>query len=264
MKFSSDDEALSAAASDALAALTSLNRANTLSLVHEFVKRLAAGEARALRALDDLVEGGLVEARDDAAKVLLDQALAPALGFLRRGGAPASERVAAAALLGSIAEGRGGAASFLVAEGALPDAAALLADGPDVEARDAAARLVWALVKDQRALLAPGRDKGLGVDGTKLVEPLLELIELVGRCACFDPFSSLLSVSVCVCTLICENRHCILLKTPLDIITHTHPLTHTHRARHRRQTRRTQTARARRPRRRPRRPWTTATRRSCC
>ena len=172
----SDDDALAAAGSAALGAVCALSRANQLRLTNEVTRRLAAGEARALAALDDAVSGGL-DARADDVAVLLDQALAPALGFLRTG-APA-ERAAAAALLGSIAEGRRGAASFLVAEGALADAAALLAGGADVEARDAAARLVWALVREQRSLLSPGRDKGLGVDGVKLLEPLLELIELV-------------------------------------------------------------------------------------
>jgi hypothetical protein len=38
---------------------------------------------------------------------------------------------------------------------------------------------VWLLVKDQRALLAPAKG-ALGVAGTKLVEPLLEIIEKVG------------------------------------------------------------------------------------
>jgi hypothetical protein len=59
--------------------------------------------------------------------VILDQALGPALGFLR--GGSAEERFAAATLLGSIAEGRRGAASYLVAEGALPAAAEMLVSG---------------------------------------------------------------------------------------------------------------------------------------
>lgn len=59
--------------------------------------------------------------------MLLDQALSPALGFLRTGST--AERVAAATLLGNIAEGRRGAAIFLVAEGALPDAVGLLVKG---------------------------------------------------------------------------------------------------------------------------------------
>lgn len=59
--------------------------------------------------------------------MLLDQALTPALGFLRSG--KAADKTAAASLLGSIADGRRGAAPFLVAEGALPDAAALLIEG---------------------------------------------------------------------------------------------------------------------------------------
>jgi hypothetical protein len=59
--------------------------------------------------------------------VLLDQALSPALGFLRTG-SPA-DKAAAAALLGNIAEGRRGAATYLVAEGALPLAAELLVTG---------------------------------------------------------------------------------------------------------------------------------------
>jgi hypothetical protein len=76
--------------------------------------------------------------------VLLDQALSPALGFLRSG-SPA-DKAAAAALLGNIADGRPGAARFLVAEGALPLAAALL-QGGDLETRDACAHLTWVLVK---------------------------------------------------------------------------------------------------------------------
>jgi hypothetical protein len=67
-----------------------------------------------------------LDVRDDAA-VLLDQALTPALGFLRSGAD--DERVAAVSLLGSIAEARRGAAAFLVAEGALATAAAMLVDG---------------------------------------------------------------------------------------------------------------------------------------
>jgi len=63
----------------------------------QVVKRLAQGEARALGALDDLLAG--LDVRDDAA-VLLDQALSPALGFLRTGGA--DEKTAAATLLGTI------------------------------------------------------------------------------------------------------------------------------------------------------------------
>ncbi|GBF95151.1 hypothetical protein Rsub_07735 [Raphidocelis subcapitata] len=169
MRFSADD-VVATAGTEALAALTSLNRANEIALMREIVKRLSAGEARALGALDDLLVG--LDIRDDAA-VLLDMSLAPALGFVR-GGTPA-EKNAAAGLLASIAEGRRGAAPFLVAEGALPLTAALLVDG-DLEARDTAVRLLWALVKDNRRLLSPEKG-GLGLAGTRLVEPLLELVE---------------------------------------------------------------------------------------
>jgi hypothetical protein len=239
MRFSTNDAA-AAAGTDALAALTSLNRPNTLRLMHEvgrggvravrrvggqqragllaaalplapsscvavpltparanlpspvtsstlpqIVKRLGQGEARALGALDDLLmgldirwgrlwggRGGVAPGRrgrerrweqvqvppaaaaasparrrphprpapppihpthplpppnrDDAA-VLLDQALTPALSFLRNGGA--DEKLAAASLLAAIAEGRRGGATFLVAEGALPLATAMLTGG---------------------------------------------------------------------------------------------------------------------------------------
>jgi hypothetical protein len=169
--------------------------------------------------------------------VVLDVALAPALRFLADG-APA-EKTAASRLLGSAAEGRRGAAQYLVAEGALPHAAALLVDGApgrvcrerlqgraglgrrrrhrrphaficrgaplalaahassrpthfhalqhpaanagDLEARDAAARLVWVLVKDSRRLLSPARGALGGVRGLVLVAPLLELVEKVGE-----------------------------------------------------------------------------------
>ena len=67
--------------------------------------------------------------------MLLDQALSPALGFLRDG--TAGEKAAAAALLGNIADGRPGAAGFLVAEGALPHAAELLVKGAAARKRRA-------------------------------------------------------------------------------------------------------------------------------
>ncbi|KIZ04687.1 hypothetical protein MNEG_3274 [Monoraphidium neglectum] len=146
----SESEPVAVAGTEALAALTSLNRANTITLLHEVVHRLGQGEARALGALDDLVVG--IDIRDDVA-VLLDQALSPALGFLRTG-SPA-DKAAAAALLGNIAEGRRGAATYLVAEGALPLAAELL---------------------DDRKLLSPAK-AALGVSGKQLVEPLLDLVE---------------------------------------------------------------------------------------
>lgn len=169
MRFS-DSEAAAAAGTEALAALTTLNRGNTVSLIREVVHRLAQGEARALGALDDLVVG--IDVKDDVA-VILDQALGPALGFLRTGGD--GEKAAAATLLADIAEGRKGAADFLVAEGALQAAAALLVDG-DLEARDVGAQLAWTLVKEDRKLLSPAKG-ALGVEGNKLVEPLLEVIE---------------------------------------------------------------------------------------
>ncbi|KAI8463295.1 MAG: hypothetical protein J3K34DRAFT_475344 [Monoraphidium minutum] len=159
-----------AAGTDALAALTSLNRRNTIHLAHEEVHRLGQGEGRALGALDDLVAG--LDVRDDVA-VFLDQALSPALGFLRDGSA--AEKAAAAALLGDLAEGRPGAAAFLVAEGGLPLAADLLAKG-DTDARDSASHLVWSLVKDDRKLLAPAKG-ALGLAGADLVEPLMALVE---------------------------------------------------------------------------------------
>ncbi|KAI8462585.1 MAG: hypothetical protein J3K34DRAFT_178828 [Monoraphidium minutum] len=169
LKFA-DSEPVASAGNDALAALTSLNRTNTVALVHEVVHRLTQGEARALLALDDLVAG--LDVRDDVS-VLLDQALSPALGFLR-GGAP-QERVAAATLLGSIAEGRRGAASYLAAEGALAAAAEMLVEG-DLEARDVCAHLVWVLVKGDRKLLSPSKG-ALGVEGVRLLDPLMELVE---------------------------------------------------------------------------------------
>lgn len=67
-----------------------------------------------------------LDVRDDMA-VLLDQALSPALSFLRSGSG--SEKLDAATLLGSICEKRPGAAGFLVAEGALPAVSQLLVSG---------------------------------------------------------------------------------------------------------------------------------------
>eukprot|EP00878_Enallax_costatus_P012657 GHUV01013221.1.p2 GENE.GHUV01013221.1~~GHUV01013221.1.p2 ORF type:complete len:185 (+),score=96.29 GHUV01013221.1:328-882(+) len=105
--------------------------------------------------------------------VLLDQAIPPALTLLRTG--QDGERVDAATLLASICEKRPGAAAFLVAEGALPAVTKLLTTD-DISASDAAARALWVLVKDDRKLLSPGRD-ALGIEGVKLVEPLLTLVE---------------------------------------------------------------------------------------
>ena len=48
----------------------------------------------------------------------------------------------------------------------------------DLEARDASAFLVWSLVKDDRKLLSPAKG-ALGMEGAKLVEPLMELVERV-------------------------------------------------------------------------------------
>jgi hypothetical protein len=79
---------------------------------------------QALLALEDMLAG--LDVRDDMA-VLLDQALSPALTFLRSGSA--SEKLDAATLLGSICEKRPGAAGFLVAEGALPAVTQLLISG---------------------------------------------------------------------------------------------------------------------------------------
>ncbi|GBF99600.1 hypothetical protein Rsub_12064 [Raphidocelis subcapitata] len=169
MRFGGGD-APAAAATEALSALTSHSRSNTLALMREVVHRLACGEARALSALDDLAAG--LDARDDVA-VVTDQALMPALGFLREG--EPRDRAAAARLLAGIADARPGPAAFLLAEGALPHAAALLRQG-DLEARDAAAHLAWVLVRGERRVLAPSRG-ALGCEGAALVGPLLELVE---------------------------------------------------------------------------------------
>ncbi|KAF8058934.1 hypothetical protein HT031_005502 [Scenedesmus sp. PABB004] len=169
MRFSDDTEMQQAGAA-ALAAICALNRPNTLAALRELVHRLLQHEPKALLSLEDTLAG--LDVRDDMA-VLLDQALVPALSFLRNGSA--GEKLDAVTLLGSICEKRPGAAAFLVAEGALPAATALLCAG-DLSASDAAARSLWLLVKDNKRLLAPGKD-GLGVPGTSLVEPLLGLVE---------------------------------------------------------------------------------------
>lgn len=70
--------------------------------------------------------------------MLLDQALSPALGFLRSG--TDDEKTAAATLLGTIAGGRRGAATYLVAEGTLPLAANLLLEGEGGRAGGAGGR----------------------------------------------------------------------------------------------------------------------------
>lgn len=53
---------------------------------------------------------------------------------------------------------------------------AVICPADDISASDAAARALWVLVKDSRKLLNPSYD-ALGVDGVKLVEPLLTLVE---------------------------------------------------------------------------------------
>jgi hypothetical protein len=96
---------------------------------------------QALLALEDMLAG--LDVRDDMA-VLLDQALSPALTFLRSGSG--SEKLDAVTLLGSICEKRPGAAGFLVAEGALPAVTQLLIAGGWPDCRQDAAWLLsqWA------------------------------------------------------------------------------------------------------------------------
>lgn len=165
-----DDPELAAAGAAALTALTALNRPNTLAALRELVHRLLQHEAKALEALEGMLAG--LDVRDDMA-VLLDQALSPTLTFLRSGSA--AEKLDAVTLLGSVCEKRPGAAGFLVAEGALPAVAQLLVSG-ELAAADAAARSLWLLVRDNKKLLSPAKD-ALGLPGTKLVEPLLALVE---------------------------------------------------------------------------------------
>eukprot|EP00879_Flechtneria_rotunda_P003385 GHRR01003613.1.p1 GENE.GHRR01003613.1~~GHRR01003613.1.p1 ORF type:complete len:380 (+),score=142.31 GHRR01003613.1:163-1302(+) len=170
MRFS-DGPDIQAAGTAALTAICALNRANTLALLRELVHRLLQHEPKALLALEDMLAG--LDVRDDMA-VLLDQAISPALTLLRSGEAN-DEKLDAVTLLGSICEKRPGAAAFLVAEGALPAVTQLLVEG-DLAITDAAARTLWLLVKDNRKLLNPDKD-ALGVAGSKLVEPLLTLVE---------------------------------------------------------------------------------------
>lgn len=165
-----DSADLTAAGTAALTAVCAFNRPNAMAYLHELVHRLLQHDPKALLALEELIAG--LDVRDDMA-VLLDQAISPTLTFLRSG--EDSEKVDAATLLASICEKRPGAAAFLVTEGALPEVAQLLTTD-DVSASDTAARLLWLLVKDNRKLLSPARD-ALGVDGVKLVEPLLALVE---------------------------------------------------------------------------------------
>jgi hypothetical protein len=103
------------------AQLTLIKIPHQLSLPHS---RCIKRNSQALLALEDMLAG--LDVRDDMA-VLLDQALSPALTFLRNGSG--SEKLDAATLLGSICEKRGGAAGFLVAEGALPAVTQLLTSG---------------------------------------------------------------------------------------------------------------------------------------
>uniref|UniRef100_A0A383V8G1 UNC-45/Cro1/She4 central domain-containing protein n=1 Tax=Tetradesmus obliquus TaxID=3088 RepID=A0A383V8G1_TETOB len=172
MRFS-DNAEMQAAGSAALSAVCSLNRDNTVAALRELVHRLLQHEPKALLALEDMLAG--LDVRDDMA-VLLDQALSPALSFLRSGSG--SEKLDAATLLGSICEKRPGAAGFLVAEGALPAVSQLLVSA-DTASSDAAARTLWLLVKDNRRLLSPAKG-ALGTPGTQLVDALLALVEARG------------------------------------------------------------------------------------
>lgn len=101
-----------------------------MAYLQELVHRLGQGEPAALEALHDFIAG--IDIRDDAA-VLLDQALSPALGMLRKAGAAAQAGpevvLAGVNLLGSICEARRGAGRFLVMEGALPLVTQSLVDG---------------------------------------------------------------------------------------------------------------------------------------
>jgi hypothetical protein len=169
MRFS-DDAELQAAGDAALSAMCAYNRPNTLAVLREMVHRLLSHEPKALGALEGMLEG--LDVRDDMA-VLLDQALSPTLTFLRNG--EGEEQVDAVTLLGSICEKRSGAAAFLVAEGALPPVAKLVATG-DMATCDSATRTLWLLVRDNKRLLSPSKD-ALGVPGTQLVKPLLDLVK---------------------------------------------------------------------------------------
>lgn len=157
------------AAFAALAALGAYNRGNKLAALHELVRRLIDGDAKAMPAVETLLDG--LEFNDDAA-VVLDQALGPLLSTLSSGFK--EDQRAAASLLGVVLAKRPSIADFLVAEGALTASVQLLLKG-DKQTADVAVAAVWGLVKGNQRLLRPEAN-ALGASGPALADPLLDIV----------------------------------------------------------------------------------------
>lgn len=159
------------AAQEALMSASSYNHDVKLSYLSCLVSDLRNGNKGSLSRLDWLVSG--MEIRDDAA-VVLDQAILPLLKVLEEG----DVKLDAVMLLGTVAEERPAAGAFLCDEGALPPIANLIISG-EPRLRDAGVHALWQIIKKNKKVLQPGRQM-LGVEGSTLVQPLLDIIQSAG------------------------------------------------------------------------------------
>ncbi|GMH42719.1 hypothetical protein BSKO_10638 [Bryopsis sp. KO-2023] len=167
----SESASVQEAAQEALMSASSYNHDVKLSYLSCLVSDLRNDNKASLRRLDWLVSG--MEIRDDAA-VVLDQAILPLLKVLE----DESVNLDAVTLLGTIAEERPAAGAFLCDEGALPPIAQMIISG-EARLRDAGVHALWQIIKKNKKVLQPGREM-LGVEGTALVQPLLDIIQSAG------------------------------------------------------------------------------------